>query len=81
MGLYSAMMTRVHGHAKRLEQSGELDRMFNQGDSMATTRNQHTIQLPDDLEKAQVAYRKAHNLPSFNAFVLDLIRKAVGGKK
>ena len=48
---------------------------------MATTRNQHTIMLPDDLEKAQVAYRKAHNLSGFNAFVLALIRKAVGGKK
>ncbi len=47
---------------------------------MATTRNQHTIQLPDDLEKAQAIYRKAHNLSSFNAFVLDLIRKAVGGR-
>ncbi len=48
---------------------------------MATTRNQHTIQLPDDLEKAQVAYRQQRGLSSFNAFVLDLIRKAVGGKK
>lgn len=47
---------------------------------MATTRNQHTIQLPDDLEQAQVAYRKAHGLTSFNAFVLELIRKAVTRK-
>ncbi len=48
---------------------------------MATTRNQHTIQLPDDLEKLWLHYKAHHPATSFNAFVLDLIRKAVGGKK
>ena len=47
---------------------------------MAKTRNQHTIMLPDDIEKLVAAYRAIHNV-SFNAFVLELIRKAVGGKK
>lgn len=28
MGMYSAMMKQVHDHAKKLEKSGDLDRMF-----------------------------------------------------
>ena len=28
MGMYSAMMKQVHEHAKKLEKSGDLDRMF-----------------------------------------------------
>ncbi len=28
MGMYSAMMKQVHEHAKKLEKSGQLDRMF-----------------------------------------------------
>lgn len=28
MGMYSAMMKQVHEHAKQLEKSGQLDRMF-----------------------------------------------------
>lgn len=41
---------------------------------------QRTIQVPQDLDRQQIAYRDKRGL-SFNAFVLDLIRKAVGGKK
>ena len=47
---------------------------------MAKTRNQHTIMLPDDIEKLVTAYRAIHSI-SFNAFVLELIRKAVWNKK
>ena len=28
MGMYSAMMKQVHEHAKKLEESGQLERMF-----------------------------------------------------
>lgn len=43
---------------------------------------QRTVQIPEDLDKAQVQHRFLKlNHVSFNRFVLDLIRKAVGGKK
>lgn len=47
---------------------------------MGTRRFQHTIQMPDDLEKLWKQYQSAHGGVSFNAFVLDLIRKAVSKK-
>ncbi len=48
---------------------------------MPTTRHQYSILLPMDVHNAFVQYRKEHGITNINAFLVDLIRKAVGGKK
>ncbi len=49
MGMYSAMMKQVHEHAKKLEKSGQLERMFQ---TQERKQNQQTV-CPSPLKREE----------------------------
>ncbi|ULA66842.1 MAG: hypothetical protein LZF62_140144 [Nitrospira sp.] len=54
MGMYSAMMKQVHEHAKKLEKSGQLDRMFQ---TQEPTPPQQAVAFPPRKQEQDLARR------------------------
>ncbi len=54
MGMYSAMMKQVHEHAKKLEKSGQLDRMFQ---TQEPTPSQQPVAFPLRKQEQDLARR------------------------